>query len=82
MNALLPLFVADVGDHKAANLLAAGMAPETPAIIVEYATHARERRFHTSIAAMPTVFASQQLDGPCIILLGWAMSEAADASRT
>jgi uroporphyrin-III C-methyltransferase / precorrin-2 dehydrogenase / sirohydrochlorin ferrochelatase len=65
-----------------ANLLAAGMAPETPAIIVEYATHARERRFHTSIAAMPTVFASQQLDGPCIILLGWAMSEAADASKT
>jgi len=59
------------------NLLAAGMAPDTPAIIVEYATHARERRFHTTIAEMGSVFAAQELDGPCIILLGWAMSEAA-----
>ncbi|GLS21184.1 siroheme synthase [Labrys miyagiensis] len=59
------------------NLLATGMAPDTPAIIVEYATHARERRFHTTIAAMASVFAANELDGPCIILFGWAMSEAA-----
>ena len=58
-------------------VLAAHHAPDTPAIIVEYATHARERRFHTTIAAMASVFAANELDGPCIILFGWAMSEAA-----
>ncbi|MGN8117610.1 siroheme synthase CysG [Labrys sp. 22185] len=66
------LVVAEV----ATRLLEAGMAVDTPAIIVEYATHVRERRFHTTIGEMAGVFAANQLDGPCIILLGQAMSEA------
>ena len=60
----------------ATRLLEAGMAVDTPAIIVEYATHVRERRFHTTIGEMAGVFATNQLDGPCIILFGQAMSEA------
>jgi uroporphyrin-III C-methyltransferase / precorrin-2 dehydrogenase / sirohydrochlorin ferrochelatase len=60
----------------AARLAGAGMDPLTPAIIVEYATHARERRFHCTIATMAEVFAREALDGPCVILFGWAMSEA------
>lgn len=66
------LVVAEV----AARLLEAGLAAATPAIIVEYATHARERRFHTVIGEMAAVFAANKLDGPCIILFGQAMSEA------
>jgi uroporphyrin-III C-methyltransferase/precorrin-2 dehydrogenase/sirohydrochlorin ferrochelatase len=66
------LVVGEVSRH----LLAAGMASDTPAIIVEYATHARERQFHTTVAEMATIFSANELDGPCIILLGWAMSEA------
>ena len=60
----------------AANLAAAGIDPRTPTIIVEYATLARERRFHCTIGTMAEVFANETLDGPCIILFGWAMSEA------
>ena len=66
------LVVAEV----ATRLREAGMAADTPAIIVEYATHARERHFHTTIGEMAAVFAANQLDGPCIILFGQAMSEA------
>lgn len=66
------LVVAEV----ATRLIAAGMAADTPAIIVEYATHARERRFHSLVGRMAGIFEENQLDGPCIILLGWAMSEA------
>ena len=60
----------------AANLAAAGIDPQVPAIIVEYATLARERRFHCTIGTMAEVFANETLDGPCVILFGWAMSEA------
>lgn len=61
----------------ASRLLEAGLAADTPAIIVEYATHAHERRFHTVIGEMADIFAANKLDGPCIILFGQAMSEAA-----
>ncbi|MDQ0393237.1 siroheme synthase CysG [Labrys monachus] len=66
------LVVAEVSSR----LVAAGMNPATPAVVVENATLKRERRFHSTVGAMASVFAEHALDGPCIILLGWAMSEA------
>jgi uroporphyrin-III C-methyltransferase/precorrin-2 dehydrogenase/sirohydrochlorin ferrochelatase len=66
------LVVAEVSQR----LIAAGMDPATPAIIVEYATQDRQRSFHTSVAQMPAVFAAQTLDGPCVMLIGRAMGEA------
>jgi uroporphyrin-III C-methyltransferase/precorrin-2 dehydrogenase/sirohydrochlorin ferrochelatase len=71
------LVVAEVSQR----LIAAGLDPKTPAIIVEYATQERQRSFHTSVEAMPGIFTSEALDGPCVMLIGRAMAEAEGFAR-
>ena len=61
----------------AKNLLSAGIDPATPAVIVEYATRAEERVIQATVASMAAIVAAGGLDGPCVMLIGWALSEAA-----
>ncbi|MDQ0469329.1 siroheme synthase CysG [Labrys wisconsinensis] len=63
----------------AQKLVAAGLDPATPAIIVEYATRAEERIFHASVGTMAGVLAEEALEGPCIMLIGAALAEARPA---
>jgi uroporphyrin-III C-methyltransferase / precorrin-2 dehydrogenase / sirohydrochlorin ferrochelatase len=66
----------------ATNLLAAGIDPETPAVIVENATRPDQRVLTSSVAEMGALVASSELDGPCVMLIGMALAEAADSSLT
>lgn len=59
-------------------LIGAGMAPETPVAMVENASLASERRFHTRLDLLPLAAATAIGDGPALLLIG----EAVGASRT
>ncbi len=61
-----------------ARLLAAGMAPDTPAIAVENATLAHERRMRGTLAGIADAVAAAGLDGPTLVLIG-AVVAMADA---
>ena len=62
-------------------LMANGLAPETPAVLVERATCADERRIAGAIAAMPALVAEAAPDGPCLLLIGQVFgSHLGDAS--
>jgi uroporphyrin-III C-methyltransferase len=52
----------------AQRLTAAGRAPQTPALIVENASRADERRVLTTLAGLPE--AARGLDGPVILIIG------------
>jgi uroporphyrin-III C-methyltransferase / precorrin-2 dehydrogenase / sirohydrochlorin ferrochelatase len=58
------------------NLLAAGIAPDTPAVIVENATRGDQRVLGATVSTMAGIIAAQDLDGPCVMLIGAALSEA------
>lgn len=61
-----------------ARLLAAGMAPGTPAIAVENASLAHERRMPGTLAGIADAVAAAGLDGPTLVLIG-AVVAMADA---
>ncbi len=54
----------------AARLLAAGMAPDTPAIAVENATLSNERRMPGTLAGIADAVAAAGLEGPTLVLIG------------
>jgi uroporphyrin-III C-methyltransferase len=58
----------------AARLMAAGRAGSTPALIVENASRADERRVVTTLAGLAV--AASALDGPAILIVGEAMALA------
>ena len=60
----------------AARLLAAGMAPGTPAIAVENATLANERRTPGTLAGIAEAVAAAGLDGPTLVLIGAVVAMA------
>lgn len=62
-----------------ARLLAAGMAPDTPAIAVENATLVHERRMPGTLADIAGAVAAAGLDGPTLVLIG-AVVAMADAA--
>ena len=64
----------------AARLLAAGMAPDTPAIAVENATLPNERRMPGTLAGIADAVAAAGLDGPTLVLIG-AVVAMADEGR-
>ena len=57
-------------DALVAALLAHGMAPETPALLVERATLPEERRIAGTIAEMPEKTKAAMPDGPCLLMIG------------
>jgi len=64
----------------ASRLLAAGMAPGTPAIAVENATLANERRTLGTLAGIADAVAAAGLAGPTLVLIG-AVVAMADHAR-
>ena len=63
----------------AERLLAAGRAASTPALIVENASRADERRVITTLANLAE--AAKSLSGPALLMVGEAMSLATSQSR-
>jgi uroporphyrin-III C-methyltransferase / precorrin-2 dehydrogenase / sirohydrochlorin ferrochelatase len=61
----------------AERLVAAGVDPATPAIIVENATRPDEVVLHASVSTMAATLAEARLEGPCIMLIGTALGGAA-----
>ena len=56
-----------------ARLLAEGLAPDTPAVIVERASWESERRIASTMADLPATAAASGLVGPCLVLIGRAL---------
>lgn len=63
-------------DALAARLLAHGIDPATPALLVERATCPDERRIAGTIATLPAKAAAQHPSGPCLILIGAVFASA------
>ncbi len=62
-------------------LLANGMDPETPAVLVEKATLPEERRISGTIGDLPAKAAEADLAGPCVILIGAVFADAFSLPR-
>ena len=56
-----------------ARLLAEGLPPDTPAVLVERASWDSERRIAATLADLPATAASSGLVGPCLVLIGRAL---------
>ncbi len=57
-------------------LIGAGLDPKTPAIMVESASRAEERRVEGTLAEMPGKVAAAAPSGPCLLLYGAALDKA------
>lgn len=66
----------------AEHLLAHGMKPSTPALLVERATCPDERCIFGTIADLPGKVAALEPDGPCVILIGEVFAGAFSLPRT
>jgi uroporphyrin-III C-methyltransferase / precorrin-2 dehydrogenase / sirohydrochlorin ferrochelatase len=51
-------------------LLAEGLDPQTPAVMIENASLPQERRFAADIAGLPALIAAEAPTGPCMLLYG------------
>lgn len=60
----------------AQNLLREGLAPETPALIVENASMACERRFSTRLDLLALAVKTAVGDGPALLLIGSAVGDS------
>ena len=67
--------VAEAGNIQA-GLLAGGLPADTPVLLVQAASTARERRVGTSLASLQAAIAAEQLGSPCVMVIGSAMAEA------
>jgi uroporphyrin-III C-methyltransferase / precorrin-2 dehydrogenase / sirohydrochlorin ferrochelatase len=63
-------------------LLAQGIDPFTPAILVERATCADERRIFGTIADLPQKAAAAAPQGPCLVLIGQAFGHPEAGTRS
>ncbi|MFY7835718.1 MAG: uroporphyrinogen-III C-methyltransferase [Novosphingobium sp.] len=63
------------------NLIAAGLAPDTPVALVESASLACERRFHSRLDLLPLAAQTALGDGPALLLIGKAMGTAKPSVR-
>ena len=66
----------------AGRLLANGMAPATPALLVERATCPDERRISGTIGTLAAKVAVAEPAGPCVIFIGEAFANALSLPRT
>lgn len=64
----------------AAALIAAGMAPETPAIAVESASLPGERRIPATLGGIAAAVTAAGVDGPTLVLIGAVVALAASAT--
>ena len=64
----------------AARLIAAGMAGSTPAVAVENASRASERRLFGTLADLPAALAEAGFDGPTLVMIGAVVALAEERS--
>jgi len=62
----------------AERLIAAGMAGATPAVAVENASRAGERRLFGTLAELPLLLAGAEFAGPTLVLIGAVVGLAED----
>lgn len=67
--------VAEAGNIQA-GLLAGGLPADTPVLLVQATSTARERRVGTRLARLQAAIATEQLGSPCVMIIGNAMAEA------
>lgn len=60
------------------NLIAAGLAADTPVVLVENASLPTERHFQTRLDLLPLAARTALGDGPALLLIGQAMRETAE----
>src|SRR3954454_10195941 len=65
----------------ARSVLAAGLDPATPAVVVEYATRPEERVLRSTVGGLAALIARERLDGPCVMLLGAALAEIGEVGN-
>ena len=66
----------DAAPHIARGLRDAGLAADTPVILIENVSLPHERRFATDLAMLPLAARTALGDGPAMILIGTAMQAA------
>ncbi len=66
--------------HVAAGLIGAGLPKDTPVALVESASLAGSRRFHSTLGLLPLAAKTALGDGPAIILIGEAL-KAEDSAQ-
>jgi uroporphyrin-III C-methyltransferase/precorrin-2 dehydrogenase/sirohydrochlorin ferrochelatase len=59
--------------HLVERLLAEGIDPSTPGVVVERATWPDERRIRGAISDLPALVAQARPAGPCLVLIGAAL---------
>jgi uroporphyrin-III C-methyltransferase len=62
-----------------ASLLAAGLAPSTPVLVVENASLPRERQLRTRLDRLVEDVAAQEISSPAIMVIGEVAREKDDA---
>jgi uroporphyrin-III C-methyltransferase len=65
----------------AAQLIRAGLAPDTPVVLVENASLPEERHFATRLDLLPLAARTALGDGPAVILIGRSLTAYAEAER-
>ena len=66
-------------DALVAKLLANGLSPDMPALLIERATHVDERRITGTIAEMPAKTKAAAPTGPCLLMIGLVFADRAVA---
>jgi uroporphyrin-III C-methyltransferase / precorrin-2 dehydrogenase / sirohydrochlorin ferrochelatase len=56
-------------------LIAAGLSPQTPVIVIESATRPDERMFNGTVESIGGMIKTAAITGPCLVLVGEAMRE-------
>ena len=69
-------------DALVERLIAHGLEPSTPAILVERATQTDERHIAGTIAAMPAKTRQAQPTGPCLLMVGLVFAQGASKADT
>jgi uroporphyrin-III C-methyltransferase len=59
-----------------ASLIAAGLSPDTPAVAVENASRADERRVFATLGTLPARMADASLTGPTLVMIGAVVGHA------
>ena len=65
-----------VAAHVASRLIEAGLSPDTAVAVVENASLANRRRFHGTLADLPSLEARSDLTGPVMTIIGDAVAGA------
>ncbi|MBI2421407.1 MAG: uroporphyrinogen-III C-methyltransferase [Candidatus Hydrogenedentes bacterium] len=52
------------------DLLDLGRPPETPCAVIEWATHARQRAIHATLATLADTVAAEHVEAPAIVVVG------------